>query len=145
MRVLSKKECQAAILKIISDFGDGRLKEGHYIFDGITRLPPGYLEKRVTVGQLISELKHGSVLLVVFDPHSNNNASRLHLLHSLGFDDDLDGLEVERGDLPRLFENNDCDFYVIVPNGPLLAVASHEDEIRGNERIIWCPIPVPKV
>ena len=138
--ILSDAECKAALGRIVSEFGDGHIKEGQYVFDVITRLPAGFAEKRLTINELISSLKSQTMLLVIFDPHSANNASRLHLLHSLGIDEDVPGVKVARENLARFFADNDCDFYVTAIDGALLAAASHEDEFRGKDRVVWCPV-----
>jgi hypothetical protein len=137
---MSDTECKAAIAGIVSAFGDGRVKEGHYVFDAITRLPPGLVEKKLTTHELISTLKHYAQVLVVFDPNPRNTPFRLHLLHDLGIDEDVAGVKVAPEDLPRLLASSDCDSYVLAPDGSLLSVATHEDEIQGNERIMWCPV-----
>jgi len=138
--VLSDADCKAAIARIVSEFGDGHVKEGRPIFDAITRLPPGLAEKRLSVRQLLSSLERYVEVLVVFDPDPQNTPYRLHLLHSLGIDDDIAGLKMAPKDLPPLLASTDCDFYVTTRDGRLLAVASHEDEFRGRERLLWCPV-----
>jgi hypothetical protein len=139
---LSTAECKEFISKIVSEFGNGRTKVGQPIFDAITRVPFGFTEKRLSTRELMSRLERYADVLLLFDPNPQNTPYRLELLHSVGFSEDLPGLKVATVDLPRFFDHKDCDFYVLGPGGPLIAVASHEDEIRGNERIMWCPVPL---
>lgn len=137
---LNSEECNAALVRIVSEFGDGHVKEGGYVFDAITRLPPGFVGKKLTASELISTLKRHVNILIVFDPNPRNTPFRLNLLHALGIDEDIAGIKIAAEDLPIVLANYDCDFYVLAPEGALLSVASHEDEIRENERVMWCPI-----
>ncbi len=83
-----------------------------------------------------------ATVLLIFDPNPGNHTSRLRMLHSVGIDENVGGVKIDPGDLPRFLAGTDCDFYVVAASGTLLAVASHEDEIQGSERVMWCPVPL---
>ena len=141
---MSADECNTALIRIVSEFGDGYVKKGHYIFDAITRLPPGFVEKKLLTNELISRLKGYVNLHAVFDPNPRNTPFRLQLLQVLGVSEDILGVKIATEDIRKMLVSYDCDFYVLAPDGTLLSVASHEDEIVNNERVMWCPIAVAK-
>jgi len=142
---LNRTEYERAIMKILSDFGDGTLKAGQYVLDSITRIPDGFSHIRLKVAEFLLRLEELGEVLVIFDQHPSNAASRLQLLRIFGIDEDIPALRVSNSDLAPFLINGDCDLYIVDNNGRLLAVASHEDETFGNERRIWCPIPLEKV
>lgn len=136
---LTNEICKASITRIVSEFGSGHLKEDQYVFDAITRLPYGVVETKLTISELVSETKCYAEVLVIFDPNPQNDPFRLHLSHALGFHENVAGMRLAPVDLPCLLTSIDCDFCVVSPEGRLLPVASHEDELRENERLMWCP------
>jgi hypothetical protein len=140
--LLTEAECNAALTRIISEFGDGRVGADRYIFAAITRLSPGFSECRLTTSELISKLSHYANVLIVFDPDTRNTPFRLHLLHTLGMDEDILGLKLATSELPKLLASCDCDFYILDLEGALLSVASHEDELLKGQRVLWSPVPI---
>jgi hypothetical protein len=141
MKYVDQQSCEAALSNILSVFGTGDYRRDGYVFDGITRLPIGMKAVRMPSGQLLDALRDETSLWVVFDPNVKNRASVITLLRHLDVPEYAPGLAIEGAELSRIFDPQfiECDFYITTPLGKLLGVASHEDEVRNGERIIWCP------
>lgn len=138
-RTLSEPACRAIITRILRDFGEGMLPEGAYVFDAITRLPKGCSEVRTAWGEILPEIRQHAQICIVFDPHPNNAPYREDLLRSVNAED-APGLVASPEDVARLLAATHCDFYITTLDGELLAVACHEDEFDGAERVLWRPV-----
>ena len=145
MRALNKDLCERIIERIISDFGDGTTQAGRYVFDRIVRLPPGFVEERVPSSKLLAELTHQREVFVIFDPHPNNCGFIIDLLRRLGCENAEHGLAIGGNEAETVISATDCDFYLTTPQGSLLAVGCHEDEVRGQERLMWRPVQIKPV
>lgn len=139
MRNIDKNFCSQVITKILRDFGNGVHREGHYIFDDITRLPEGMTDERIAASKLADELKCLSEIFIIFDPHPNNRINIDELSHQLNAQSLDCGVAVSSRELSPFFAATECDFYLTNHQGELLAVACHEDTVQNSERFVWRP------
>jgi hypothetical protein len=121
-------------------FGNGHLKEGGYVFDSITCLPPSFSGKKMSASKLQSVLSSHEEILVVFDPSPKCEMFRHQLLRNLKIDEDAMGVKTSPENILPIISDPDCDFYITSTSGQLLAVGCHEDTWLGKERIMWCPV-----
>jgi len=136
LRPLKNETCSEILSKILREFGDGTLPPGGYVFDAITRLPVGYTDRRDKWTDLVHELSTFGEICAIFDPSPKNAPYVNGLLSSLQLAE-APGLVGEAVQLAPLVAEPNCDLYFTTQTGELLAVASHEDEFDGPDRIMW--------
>jgi hypothetical protein len=121
--------------KLVQEFGDGTLKGDEFLFDQLTAVPGGWVDKKGTAAELLGIVQSLGEVLVLFDRHPSNHPWVVKALTNLGFPILIAG-QVNAEELARLLACDRVDMYVTTIEGELLAVACHEyEEVDGARKI----------
>jgi hypothetical protein len=137
---LTTDECERILLKVVLSFGEGHVANNKYIFDLITRLPHGVTEAKLPLSNVKDMLSYYPEICVIFDPNPKGALFRHQLLRDLEISEDTMGLKILPQDVSPILQALECDFYITLNDGRLLAVGCHEDTKSIGQRIMWCPI-----
>ncbi|HEX3658241.1 MAG TPA: hypothetical protein VHV55_20805 [Pirellulales bacterium] len=143
MVTLDQSQCGTIAAKIVTDYGDGTLQPGRYIFDQITTIPTGVAGVRMKAAELLSSL-HDNEFILIVDPHPNNKPFAAQVAETFGAPGSL-GFRVDKDEALAAFSYDNCDMYLTRDDGTLIAVGTHEDPGSHNNRLIWVPRrePIP--
>jgi len=137
MDALDKTWQDALARNIVGQYGDGVLRYDKYLFEQITRLPPGTSARRIKAGRFASAIAEDKTI-VFLDPHTSNRKFAQEVAAHCG-DSDALAFSVQSEKILGVLQFSNCDMYLLSPEGTLLAVATHEDSEEDGERMIWIP------
>lgn len=142
MEKLSIEKRNELLEGIVILFGERKFPSGGYVFDAITKLPPGYTGERVSAHVLATRLQTEGSVFVVFDTNPYSVVSTSKWSRKVGLEDVL-GIRAAPEEISSIYSEFECDFYVLNESGFLLAVATHEDECGEDGRMIWAVSKLP--
>src|SRR3712207_3384892 len=83
MEIIDDGQVSAILRRIVTDYGDGDLDLGRYVFDQITRIPAGAAPYRAALKKAVADIADEEVV-VVMDRHPSNRPFAEEVLYHLG-------------------------------------------------------------
>src|SRR6185437_9785801 len=109
-----------------------------YVFDQITRLPPGFTSLKTSSGDALASLNDEAFFLLL-DPKPQNSTGSKEVAEL--FSTTLSkGFELTPQEVKKAIGVLDCDMYVLSTNYELKIAACHEDDVVNDNRIVWVPV-----